>query len=67
MSQYDIIIVSLPGYTFSSKPPYVAGARYVARIFHRLLTERLVYSQYVVHGMYVAMKYCVNSCVQTYK
>ena len=47
---YDLVVPSLPGYTFSPRPPQVGVNRaYVAGLLHRLM-EGLGYERYGAHG-----------------
>ncbi|KAH8881857.1 alpha/beta-hydrolase [Thozetella sp. PMI_491] len=48
--KFDVIIPSLPGFTFSSNPPANWTAHDTARVFHTLMTEVLGYPKYAVHG-----------------
>lgn len=47
---FSVIIPSLPGYAFSGKPRKPIGPRETGRMFHRLMTETLGYSNYIAHG-----------------
>jgi pimeloyl-ACP methyl ester carboxylesterase len=45
-----VVIPSLPGYGFSSKPAHPIGPRLIARLFDRLMTEQLGYTNYIAQG-----------------
>jgi len=47
---FDLVIPSLPGFGFSSKPRRPIGQRATAKIFNRLMTESLGYDSYRVQG-----------------
>jgi pimeloyl-ACP methyl ester carboxylesterase len=47
---YDLVIPSLPGFGFSSKPTKPIGPRTVAALLHKLMTEVLGYSKYGAQG-----------------
>ena len=47
---FDIIIPSLPGFGFSSKPKRPFGQRATARLFNTLMTEVLGYETYLAQG-----------------
>jgi len=47
---FDVIIPSLPGYSFSSAPPANWTLRDTARVYNTLATEVLGYKKYAVHG-----------------
>ena len=47
---FDLVIPSLPGFGFSSKPASMVGLRRVAGLWHRLMTEVLGYSRYGAQG-----------------
>ncbi|KAJ7761013.1 Alpha/Beta hydrolase protein [Mycena metata] len=47
---YNVVVPSLPGFTFSSAPPANWTINDTARIFNTLMTEVLGYPTYVVHG-----------------
>jgi microsomal epoxide hydrolase len=47
---FDLVIPSLPGFGFSSKPPRPFGQRGTARLFNRLMTEVLGYDTYLAQG-----------------
>lgn len=47
---FDLIIPSLPGYAFSSKPAQLLGQRATARLFNMLMTQVLGYSSYRAQG-----------------
>ena len=47
---FDLVIPSLPGFGFSSKPKRPIGQRTTARLFNALMTEVLGYSTYRAQG-----------------
>ncbi|KAJ6601056.1 Alpha/Beta hydrolase protein [Mycena vulgaris] len=47
---YNVVVPSLPGFTFSSPPPVNWTTDDTARIFNTLMTEVLGYPNYAVHG-----------------
>ena len=47
---FDLVIPSLPGFGFSSKPMRPFGQRQTARLFNTLMTEVLGYSRYLAQG-----------------
>ena len=47
---FDLVIPSLPGFGFSSKPPGPIGPRATARLFNALMTEVLGYRTYLAQG-----------------
>lgn len=47
---FDLVVPSLPGFGFSSKPSRPIGQRTTARVFNTLLTEVLGYSSYLAQG-----------------
>lgn len=47
---FDLVIPSLPGFGFSSKPTRPVGQRTTARLFNTLMTEVLGYSSYLAQG-----------------
>ena len=47
---FDLVIPSLPGFGFSSKPFRPFGQRGTARLFDTLMTEVLGYSRYLAQG-----------------
>ena len=47
---FDLVIPSLPGFGFSSKPKRPIGQRTTARLFNTLMTEVLGYSSYLAQG-----------------
>ncbi len=47
---FDLVIPSLPGFGFSSKPARPIGQRSTARLFNTLMTEVLGYSSYIAQG-----------------
>lgn len=47
---FDLVVPSLPGFGFSSKPARPVGQRTTARLFNALMTEVLGYSSYLAQG-----------------
>ena len=47
---FDVVVPSLPGFGFSSKPTRPIGQRTTARLFNTLMTEVLGYSTYLAQG-----------------
>lgn len=47
---FDLVIPSLPGYGFSSKPARPVGQKLTARLFNTLMTEVLGYDRYLAQG-----------------
>ena len=47
---FDLIIPSLPGFGFSSKPNKAIGARETAKIFNLLTTKILGHPKYMIYG-----------------
>ena len=47
---FDLIIPSLPGFGFSSKPQRPIGQRATARLFNSLMTQTLGYETYLAQG-----------------
>ena len=47
---FDLVIPSLPGYGFSSKPQRPVGQRTAARLFNQLMTQVLGYDRYMAQG-----------------
>ncbi len=47
---FDLIIPSLPGYGFSSRPAKPIGPRRVAALWAKLMTETLGYQTFMAHG-----------------
>ena len=47
---FDLVIPSLPGFGFSSKPAKPFGQRQTARLFNTLMTEVLGYERYLAQG-----------------
>ncbi|HEY2482347.1 MAG TPA: alpha/beta fold hydrolase [Caulobacteraceae bacterium] len=47
---FDLVIPSLPGFGFSSKPERPFGQRATARLFNTLMTEGLGYETYLAQG-----------------
>ncbi len=46
----NLVIPSLPGYAFSSKPGKPVGPRYTATLWDRLMREALGYDSYIAQG-----------------
>lgn len=46
----DLVIPSLPGFGFSSKPTRPVGQRLTARLFNALMTQALGYDRYLAQG-----------------
>jgi len=47
---FDLVIPSLPGFGFSSKPQRPIGQRATARLFNSLMTQTLGYGTYLAQG-----------------
>lgn len=47
---FDIVVPSLPGFGFSSKPERPIGQRATARLFNHLMTKTLGYDRYLAQG-----------------
>jgi microsomal epoxide hydrolase len=47
---FDVVVPSLPGFGFSSKPARPVGQRATARLFNTLMTEVLGYDRYLAQG-----------------
>ncbi len=47
---FDLVIPSLPGYAFSSRPASPIGPRRVAELWRRLMTDALGYEQFGAQG-----------------
>jgi microsomal epoxide hydrolase len=47
---FDVVVPSLPGYGFSSKPKKVTGAPTTAGLWHKLMTETLGYAKFGAQG-----------------
>ena len=47
---FDVVVPSVPGFGFSSKPSKPIGAPTTAMLWHRLMTEVLGYSKYGAQG-----------------
>ena len=47
---FDLVIPSLPGFGFSSKPERPIGQKLTARLFNALMTETLGYDRYLAQG-----------------
>lgn len=50
LSEFDLIIPSLPGYGFSSKPKTPIGPKTTAMLWDRLMREALGYDSYLAQG-----------------
>ena len=47
---FDVIVPSLPGFGFSSRPPRSIGPRKMADLFNNLMTKELGYKNYLAQG-----------------
>lgn len=47
---FSVVVPSIPGFGFSSKPPHPIGVRRVAGLWDKLMTEGLGYSSYITQG-----------------
>ena len=47
---HDVVVATMPGYGWSSAPPYPMGPRPIAGLLHRLMTEVLGFDRYVAGG-----------------
>jgi len=47
---FDVVVPSLPGFGFSSKPRRPVGQRLTARLFNALMTDVLGYDRYLAQG-----------------
>jgi microsomal epoxide hydrolase len=47
---FDVVVPSLPGYGFSSKPAQPLGPKAIAALWNRLMTEALGYPRYGAQG-----------------
>lgn len=47
---FDVVVPSLPGFGFSSKPSRPVGQRLTARLFDQLMTKVLGYDSYLAQG-----------------
>ena len=47
---FDLVIPSLPGFSYSGRPGALLGARSTARMFDVLMRDRLGYDQYLAQG-----------------
>jgi pimeloyl-ACP methyl ester carboxylesterase len=47
---FDVVVPSIPGFGFSSKPRKPINARDIARLWNILMTENLGYSSYIAQG-----------------
>jgi microsomal epoxide hydrolase len=49
-NSFDVIVPSLPGFGFSSKPTKPIGPRKMAEMFNKLMTKNLGYKDYIAQG-----------------
>lgn len=47
---HDVVVASIPGYGWSSPPPYPMGPRPIAALLHRLMTDVLGFDRYAAGG-----------------
>ena len=47
---HDVVVAAMPGYGWSSPPPYPMGPRPIAQVLHRLMTDVLGFDRYAVGG-----------------
>ena len=47
---FDVIVPSLPGFGFSSRPVRPIGPRKMSSIFNKLMTDKLGYKKYIAQG-----------------
>lgn len=47
---FDVIVPSLPGFGFSSRPARPIGPRKMSSIFNKLMTDKLGYKKYIAQG-----------------
>jgi microsomal epoxide hydrolase len=47
---FDVVVPSLPGFGFSSKPKAPVGPVTIAKLWHKLMTEKLGYSRFGAQG-----------------
>ena len=47
---FDVIVPSLPGFGFSSRPARPMGPRKMSSIFNKLMTDKLGYKKYIAQG-----------------
>ena len=47
---FDVIVPSLPGFGFSSRPAGPIGPRKMSSIFNKLMTDKLGYKKYIAQG-----------------
>ena len=47
---HDVVVASMPGYGWSSPPPYPMGPRPVSALLHRLMTDVLGFDRYAAAG-----------------
>ena len=47
---FDVIVPSLPGFGFSSRPERPIGPRKMSSIFNKLMTDKLGYKKYIAQG-----------------
>ena len=47
---HDVVVAAMPGFGWSSPPPYPMGPRPIAQVLHRLMTDVLGFDRYVAGG-----------------
>ncbi len=47
---HDVVVTSMPGYGWSSPPPYPMGPRPISQVLHTLMTDVLGFARYAVAG-----------------
>ena len=47
---FSVVVPSLPGFAFSSKPPRPVTGQYISRLFDKLMVEGLGYKSYIAQG-----------------
>jgi microsomal epoxide hydrolase len=47
---FDVVVPSIPGFGFSSKPKKPINSRFVAHLWDKLMTENLGYKDYIAQG-----------------
>ena len=47
---FTVVVPSIPGFGFSSKPPHPISSRHVAVLWDKLMTESLGYTSYITQG-----------------
>ena len=47
---FSVVVPSLPGFAFSSKPPRPVTGQYISRLFDKLMVEGLGYKNYIAQG-----------------